>query len=198
MTVAPGEFIRRFMLHILPKGFHRIRHYGLLARSRTKADTLAWARELIEPATRVQKPRPQTNQDHAPAGTEAIDQSGARLRGRGDGWSGTDWSLRRQVHAFEQDAPALRTRRRDRDGLIGLCQVSAVGAHPRAAAQPLSPSYHPVGETHAVGDLFLAHAQDLAPYTYLGNRSWPIIGGSVAQLSPIRGWTHPLHSFCFL
>jgi len=41
MTVAPGEFIRRFMLHILPKGFHRIRHYGLLARSRTKADTLA-------------------------------------------------------------------------------------------------------------------------------------------------------------
>src|SRR6516164_1498006 len=41
MTVAPGKFIRRFMLHILPKGFHRIRHYGLLARSRTKADTLA-------------------------------------------------------------------------------------------------------------------------------------------------------------
>lgn len=34
MTVAPGEFIRRFMVHLLPKGFHRIRHYGLLARSR--------------------------------------------------------------------------------------------------------------------------------------------------------------------
>ena len=32
MTVAPGEFIRRFMLHVLPKGFHRIRHYGLLAQ----------------------------------------------------------------------------------------------------------------------------------------------------------------------
>jgi len=31
MTLAPGEFIRRFMLHVLPKGFHRIRHYGLLA-----------------------------------------------------------------------------------------------------------------------------------------------------------------------
>src|SRR6187200_784902 len=36
MTVAPAEFIRRFMLHVLPKGFHRIRHYGLLARSKAK------------------------------------------------------------------------------------------------------------------------------------------------------------------
>jgi hypothetical protein len=74
MTVAPGEFIRRFMLHVLPKGFHRIRHYGLLARSRTKADTLARARELIELATPVQQSRPPTNQDRAPAGTEAIDK----------------------------------------------------------------------------------------------------------------------------
>jgi hypothetical protein len=73
MTVAPGEFIRRFMLHILPKGFHRIRHYGLLARSRTKADTLARARELIELATPVQKPRPQPDQDNAPA-AEALDE----------------------------------------------------------------------------------------------------------------------------
>ena len=31
MTLAPDEFIRRFLLHVLPKGFHRIRHYGLLA-----------------------------------------------------------------------------------------------------------------------------------------------------------------------
>ena len=40
MTVAPAEFIRRFMLHVLPKGFHRIRHYGLLASSRTKTATI--------------------------------------------------------------------------------------------------------------------------------------------------------------
>lgn len=51
MTVAPGEFMRRFLLHVLPKGFHRIRHYGLLASSRTKAETLARARELIAAAT---------------------------------------------------------------------------------------------------------------------------------------------------
>ena len=31
MTLATAEFIRRFLIHILPKGFHRIRHYGLLA-----------------------------------------------------------------------------------------------------------------------------------------------------------------------
>jgi len=30
MTLEPGEFIRRFLMHVLPKGFHRIRHYGLL------------------------------------------------------------------------------------------------------------------------------------------------------------------------
>jgi Putative transposase len=49
--LAPGEFIRRFMLHVLPKGFHRIRHYGLLASCRTKAATLVRARELIAAAT---------------------------------------------------------------------------------------------------------------------------------------------------
>jgi Putative transposase/Transposase zinc-binding domain len=74
MTVAPAEFIRRFMLHVLPKGFHRIRHYGLLARAKTKADTLARARELIDLATPPRPPRP-TTQDEAAAGTEATDTS---------------------------------------------------------------------------------------------------------------------------
>ena len=46
MTLAPDEFIRRFLLHVLPKGFHRIRHYGLLASATCKA-TIARARELI-------------------------------------------------------------------------------------------------------------------------------------------------------
>jgi hypothetical protein len=50
MTLAPGEFIRRFMLHVSPKGFHRIRHYGLLASCRTKAEMLAHTRELITAA----------------------------------------------------------------------------------------------------------------------------------------------------
>ena len=46
MTLATGEFIRRFLIHVLPHGFHRIRHYGLLA-SGTRADNVARARELL-------------------------------------------------------------------------------------------------------------------------------------------------------
>jgi hypothetical protein len=46
MTLAPEEFIRRFLLHVLPSGFHRIRHYGLLANT-TRKDNLARARELL-------------------------------------------------------------------------------------------------------------------------------------------------------
>jgi Putative transposase/Transposase zinc-binding domain len=46
MTLAPHEFIRRFLLHVLPQGFHRIRHYGLLASSVRTLD-IARARELL-------------------------------------------------------------------------------------------------------------------------------------------------------
>ena len=48
-TVSGHEFIRRFLIHVLPKGFHRIRHYGLLASSARKA-SLALARELLNVA----------------------------------------------------------------------------------------------------------------------------------------------------
>jgi hypothetical protein len=46
MTLAADEFIRRFLLHILPLGFHRIRHYGILAAS-ARGASLARARELL-------------------------------------------------------------------------------------------------------------------------------------------------------
>jgi Putative transposase/Transposase zinc-binding domain len=46
MTLAPHEFIRRFLIHVLPKGFHRIRHYGLLANG-ARAETIARARALL-------------------------------------------------------------------------------------------------------------------------------------------------------
>jgi hypothetical protein len=49
MTLAPGEFMRRFLLHVLPGGFHRIRHYGLLANGKRQAN-LALARELLQVA----------------------------------------------------------------------------------------------------------------------------------------------------
>ena len=46
MTLAPHEFIRRFLMHVLPAGFHRIRYYGLLA-SGWRAENIARARELL-------------------------------------------------------------------------------------------------------------------------------------------------------
>jgi hypothetical protein len=46
MTLEPAEFIRRFLLHTLPRGFHRIRHYGLFA-SAARRDNLARARQLL-------------------------------------------------------------------------------------------------------------------------------------------------------
>ena len=64
MTVSGTEFIRRFLLHVVPDGFHRIRHYGLLA-SGHKAKNLARARELLN----VPPPEPM-------ASTETVDEDG--------------------------------------------------------------------------------------------------------------------------
>jgi len=47
MTLTPGEFMRRFLIHVLPTGFHRIRHYGLFANT-ARAANLAKARALLQ------------------------------------------------------------------------------------------------------------------------------------------------------
>jgi hypothetical protein len=49
MTLPPHEFIRRFLIHVLPKRFHRIRHYGLLTNA-SRAENIARARELLATA----------------------------------------------------------------------------------------------------------------------------------------------------
>jgi hypothetical protein len=64
MTLSAGEFIRRFLLHVLPKGFHRIRHYGLFANG-NRAQALAKARELLAVAP---LPKPE------PAATPAVEE----------------------------------------------------------------------------------------------------------------------------
>lgn len=46
MRLHPHEFIRRFLMHVLPKGFHRIRHYGLFANA-SRANNIATARVLL-------------------------------------------------------------------------------------------------------------------------------------------------------
>ncbi len=57
LTLDTPEFIRRFLLHVLPDGFHRIRHYGMLANTR-RAASVALARELLC----VPEPVPSTEQ----------------------------------------------------------------------------------------------------------------------------------------
>ena len=55
MSLHPHEFIRRFLLHVLPKGFDRIRHYGLFANG-NRTDNIARARELLAVAPPPSKP----------------------------------------------------------------------------------------------------------------------------------------------
>ena len=61
MTLTTSEFIRRFLIHVLPKGFHRIRYYGLLAKS-SCAENLARARQLLA----IPKPQVLTDNDGGP------------------------------------------------------------------------------------------------------------------------------------
>ena len=57
MTLSADEFLRRFLLHVLPDGFQRIRHYGLLG-NRHRSENLARCRELLAmPAPTPQLPR---------------------------------------------------------------------------------------------------------------------------------------------
>ena len=61
-TVSPDEFIRRFLLHVLPKGFKRIRHYGFLASS-AKARDLPRCRQLLGLAATVPQPADETTEE---------------------------------------------------------------------------------------------------------------------------------------
>ncbi len=62
MTLASNEFIRRFLLHVLPQGFHRIRHYGLFANG-ARSDNLARARELLHVPAPQDETEPITETD---------------------------------------------------------------------------------------------------------------------------------------
>jgi hypothetical protein len=64
MTVGATEFLRRFFLHVLPKGFARIRHFGFLA-NRLRASRLALGRQLLgsSPSMQVQVPPQQVQSE---------------------------------------------------------------------------------------------------------------------------------------
>ncbi len=63
VTLPPDEFVRRFAQHVLPDGFHKIRHYGLYA-GRHAESTLVVVRELLEPDHIDPVERPETWQAH--------------------------------------------------------------------------------------------------------------------------------------
>ena len=58
MSLLPHEFIRRFLIHVLPKGFHRIRHYGLFANG-NRAANIAKARALLAVAAPAKVAEPE-------------------------------------------------------------------------------------------------------------------------------------------
>ena len=69
MTLQPDEFMRRFLLHVLPGGFHRIRHYGLLANG-GRRHNLATVRGLLAPPAGTSSAmcdEPQANSEQAVA-----------------------------------------------------------------------------------------------------------------------------------
>jgi len=66
MTLFADEFIRRFLVHVLPKGFHRIRHYGLLASAGRKAN-IARARELLVAPAPIKTQEPAASSDRRPS-----------------------------------------------------------------------------------------------------------------------------------
>jgi len=63
MTLATPEFIRRFLLHVLPPGFHRIRHYGLYANGQ-RSVAIARARQLLDAATAEAAATERTDNDN--------------------------------------------------------------------------------------------------------------------------------------
>ena len=69
MTLDADEFIRRFLIHVLPSGFHRIRHYGLLANA-NRADNIALARRLLG----VPDPAPTSGESDGAEGGQQDDE----------------------------------------------------------------------------------------------------------------------------
>src|SRR3970282_1758109 len=79
MTLGTGEFMRRFLLHVLPGGFHRIRHYGLIANG-GRRENLARARALLHVAPAVEEPDGTGATDESVQPTFVCPHCGAPMR----------------------------------------------------------------------------------------------------------------------
>ncbi len=78
MTLAIDEFIRRFLIHVLPPGFHRIRHYGLFA-NHSRVKQLQRLRELLSHDTLDVVAESETDDGHLPTATYTCQACGALM-----------------------------------------------------------------------------------------------------------------------
>jgi Putative transposase/Transposase zinc-binding domain len=78
MTLQPGEFIRRFLIHVLPSGFHRIRSYGLFANG-ARAENIAQARELLNAPAPHKQADDAADLDQPPAFSHPCPCCGGRM-----------------------------------------------------------------------------------------------------------------------
>ncbi len=78
MTLAADEFIRRFLLHVLPRGFHRIRHTGLFANG-GRAENLALARKLLDVAAPTDTPEVEETDPDAQASARPCPSCGGTM-----------------------------------------------------------------------------------------------------------------------
>jgi len=93
MALSPAEFIRRFLIHVLPPGFHRIRHYGLLAKGSNTVPLDALRALILNRATQPATMSEQAPEPCEPKATPGLicPCCGGGLRiieviGRGDAW----------------------------------------------------------------------------------------------------------------
>ena len=158
MTLSAEEFMRRFLLHVLPSGFHRIRHYGLLANGARTAN-LALARELLNdaPAQHVQAADADTG--HATAAQPCLRLPALR-------WPDAH---RRDLHARPDDSRTAAAAARIMSAIV--CPRSARSPSASAAADS--------------GWLCLARDRDLACSP--PHRTTQRFGATAARLSDVTG-----------
>ena len=100
MTLATHEFIRRFLMHVLPKGLHRIRHYGLFA-GRARAEHLARMRWLTVPLLRWAHVDHRTFRARTSAACLGGHQDGRKARGRTPRASGAVGCLKTALRGID-------------------------------------------------------------------------------------------------
>jgi transposase len=137
MRLSPGEFMRRFLMHGLPDGFHRIRHYGLLANGH-RAENLAQCRRLLgetarepdrEPAAATNAARQQTCLAHLDREARFVEENSSdNVAFRLKLWLDRAFALARNIETFA--ASTLNTKRRalerDLDAILGAATTCAL------------------------------------------------------------------------